>query len=1051
MKSPNAEIRMTNEVRMSNDEPPLHGAELAGVPAASASHVKSGDFGYTPSSRQYWRSLEELADTEEFREWLQREFPREAAVWDDRAIDRRRFLHLMAASLAFAGFSGGCSNQGEEKILPYVRAPEGVVPGKPRHYATAMPMGASTLGLVVTSREGRPIKIEGNELHPASLGATDAWAQASILTLYDPDRSQTVMRLGEISTWEAFLAELRGALGPRAGSGGEGVYVLSETVTSPTLARQMQGFRKKYPAARWHQYEPIGRDTERQAAQLAFGRDVTPIYDFSRANVVLSLDSDFLCQGPGAVRNAREFTARRKVRGEQKEMNRFFIVESTCSTTGTAADHRLPLAPRGVGRFALDLARRLGVPAIESREVNPQSNETDSQSDLREQWLAAVAGDLEKNRGTSIVLAGDQQPAWVHAIVHAINAYLGNHGETIRFVGPIEAEPTNQYESLRELVDAMKAGDVDLLVLLGGNPAYNAPGELDFGDALLGLTKGQHITVHFNHYDDETSALCRWHIPAAHYLESWSDARSFDGTASVVQPLIDPLYGSKSIHEIVSALADEAVLSSYDIVRATWQELLGADFELRWRRTLHDGVMEGTVAENVSVTLQLDATALRSAISQSGDGKSDGGLEIAILPDPTIFDGRFANNGWLQELPKPITKLTWDNAILISKATADRLGVEREDIVRLEYAGRSVEGPVWIVPGHPHESITVNLGYGRRRGGRVLEDTGFDAYTLLPASGQRIGAGANIDPLGEKKPLACTQHHHLLESDVLEGRNIIHSGTLEQFRRDEHAVHAAGHHGEAEAVSLYPRYEYTGLQWGMAIDITACIGCNACVIACQAENNVPIVGKQGVKNGREMHWLRLDLYYQGERDNPQAIYQPMLCQHCETAPCEVVCPVVATSHSAEGLNEMTYNRCVGTRYCSNNCPYKVRRFNFFEYNHVADPVKKLVYNPEVTVRSRGVMEKCTYCVQRINAARIAAKIEQVDNGGELHIEDGSLQTACQQACPTQAIVFGNINDPDSQVARLKADALNYGVLSELGTLPRTTYLARLRNPHPDLT
>ena len=1042
---------MTNEVRMPNDEQEPRVAELARVPAASASSPKSGDFGYGKSGRHYWRSLEEVADTDEFREWLYREFPREAAVWDDEAIDRRRFLHLMAASLALAGFSGGCSNQGEEKILPYVRAPEGVVPGKPRHYATAMPMGASSLGLVATSREGRPVKIEGNELHPASLGATDAWAQASILSLYDPDRSQTVMRLGVISTWEAFLTELRGALEPRANSGGKGVYVLSETVVSPTLARQMQAFRKTYPAAQWHQYEPICRDTQRQAAQMAFGQDVSPIYDFSRAEIVLSLDSDLLCQGPGSVRYARQFMARRKVRGEKQEMNRFYAVESTCSATGTTADHRLPLAPKAVGRFALDLARRLGVPAIESLEANQAGTASKESSDAREQWLAVLAQDLEKNRGASIVLAGDQQPAWVQAVVHAINAHLGNHGETIRFIEPVEAEPTDQYESLRELARALKAGDVDVLILLGGNPAYKAPGEVGFVDALLGLTKAQKTTVHFSEYDDETSALCRWHIPAAHYLESWSDTRSFDGTASIVQPLIDPLFGGKSIHEMVSALIEPAVTSSYDLVRATWQERLGEDFESSWRRALHDGVVEDTGAENVSVELQLDAAAIGSAIAPSGDGKSEDDLEISIVPDPTVFDGRFANNGWLQELPKPITKLTWDNAILLSKATADRLGVEREDVARLNFAGRSVEGPVWIVPGHANDSVTVTLGYGRRRGGRVQQDAGFDCYPLLPASGQRIGAGATIEPLGEKKPLATTQHHHLLESDVLEGRNIIHSGTLEQFRRDHHAIHAAGHHGEAEPVTLYPGYEYTGLQWGMAIDMTSCVGCNACVVACQAENNVPIVGKQGVINGREMHWLRLDLYYQGDQENPAAIHQPMLCQHCETAPCEVVCPVMATTHSAEGLNEMTYNRCVGTRYCSNNCPYKVRRFNYLEYNHVTEPVKKLVYNPEVTVRSRGVMEKCTYCVQRINAARIAAKIDQVDNGGELQIDDGSLQTACQQACPTEAIVFGNINDPDSQVARLKADALNYGVLSELGTLPRTTYLARLRNPHPDLS
>jgi molybdopterin-containing oxidoreductase family iron-sulfur binding subunit len=1046
---------------MTNDESAPQVADLARVLVKDVAGPKSGDFGYTPAKsgdfgyetcegKRYWRSLEELADTEQFQAWLHREFPREASLFDDQALDRRRFLHLMAASLALAGFAGGCSNQGEEKILPYVRAPEGIVPGKAMHYATAMPMGAGSLGLVVSSREGRPIKIEGNELHPASLGATDAWAQASILSLYDPDRSQTVMHLGEISTWESFLAELRGALEPRASAGGKGVFVLSETICSPTLARQMRAFLKKYPEARWVQYEPVNRDNARQGARLAFGQDATAVYDFARAKVVVSLDSDFLCQGAGSVRDARQFMDGRKVRGERKEMNRLFVVESTCTGTGAAADHRLAIAPSDVGRFTLALANRLAVPDIDSNGDDQARSTSDSP---REKWLAAVAGDLEANRKSSIVLAGDQQPAWVHAVVHAINARLGNHGETIQFVEPIETEPSNQYESLAKLVEAMKGGEVELLVLLGGNPVYNAPGELGFGAALLELTKKQKTTVHFSLYDDETSAVCRWHIPEAHYLESWSDVRSVDGAASIVQPLIAPLYGGRTAHEMLSALSDVAVQASYEIVRATWQEQFGKDFDRHWRRAVHDGVVEETAHEPISVVTKLDAKSLRSAVDSFEKGKPAGGaLEIAILPDPTVFDGRFANNGWLQELPKPITKLTWDNAVLLAKATAERIGVKNEDVVRLHFGDRTVEGPVWIVPGHPIDSATVHLGYGRRRGGRVLAGAGFDAYALLPASGQRIGRGVTIERVGIQKPLACTEHHHLLEEpDVLTGRNIIHSGTLAEFLRDEHSVHAAAHHGEEHAHTLYPLYEYKGLQWGMAIDLTACTGCNACVVACQSENNIPIVGKEGVSKGREMHWLRLDLYYEGGPDNPQAVHQPMLCQHCETAPCEVVCPVMATTHSAEGLNEMTYNRCVGTRYCSNNCPYKVRRFNFLEYNGQPEPVLKLLRNPEVTVRSRGVMEKCSYCVQRISAARIAAKIEQVEGGGELAIEDGSLQTACQQACPTEAIVFGNISDPESQVARLRADPLSYGVLSELGTRPRTTYLARLRNAHADLT
>jgi molybdopterin-containing oxidoreductase family iron-sulfur binding subunit len=815
----------------------------------------------------------------------------------------------------------------------------------------------------------------------------------------------------------------------------------------------MRAFQKKYPEARWIQYEPINRDSVREGARLAFGNDASAVYDFTRAKTVVALDSDFLSRGSGHVRYARQFMDGRKVRDERKEMNRLFVIESTCSATGAAADHRLAVRPSEVGRFAVELARRIG--ATDVPDVGPADDGQDraKPDSKREAWLAAVAADLESSRRASIIVAGDQQPAWVHTIVHAINAHLGNHGETIRFIEPIEVEPSNQFESLGKLALAMKGGEVELLVVLGGNPVYNAPRELGFGDALLALTKKQKTTVHFSLYDDETSALCRWHVPEAHYLEAWSDVRSFDGTASIVQPLIQPLYGGRTAHEMVSALTDAAVGASYDIVRATWQEEFAADFERRWRKAVHDGVIEGSAHKPKSVEMNIDGQALRAAMEASnGQEPASGTLELEILPDSTIFDGRFANNGWLQELPKPITKLTWDNAVLLAKATADRLGVKNEDVVRLSYGERTIEGSVWIVPGHPSDSVTVHLGYGRHRGGRVLAGAGFDAYALLPTSGLRIGRGATIERVGTQRPLACTEHHHLLdEPDVLAGRNIIHSGTLAQFLRDEHSIHAAAHHGEEQPHTLYPLYEYKGLQWGMAIDMTACTGCNACVVACQAENNIPIVGKEGVSKGREMHWLRLDLYYEGAPDNPQAVHQPMLCQHCETAPCEVVCPVMATTHSAEGLNEMTYNRCVGTRYCSNNCPYKVRRFNFLEYNGQPEPVLKLLRNPEVTVRSRGVMEKCTYCVQRISAARIAAKIEQVERGGELAIEDGSLQTACQQACPTEAIVFGNVNDPESQVAKLKANPLNYGVLSELGTRPRTTYLARLRNPHPDLS
>jgi molybdopterin-containing oxidoreductase family iron-sulfur binding subunit len=1043
---------MTQEISRTDERP----TQVAGANEASTGielRVPSDDLGGMVDRRhpQFWRSLSELADTDEFRQWLHREFPREASVWDGGGVDRRKFLQLMAASLTLAGFASGCSNQGEEKIVPYVHAPENMVLGRPLYFATTMPRGAGSLGLVAQSREGRPIKVEGNPDHPASLGATDTFAQASILTLYDPDRSATVMHLGEISTWEAMLTDLRSLLKGFAGNGGSGLRVLSEPVVSPTLARQMDELLKAYPQARWHQYEPISRDNQRQGMQLAFGAEGAPIYDFSAAAVVVALDSNFLDDGPGAVRYARDFAARRKV--EPATMNRLYSVEGTFTTTGATADHRLAVKPTEVGAFTVALARKLGVAAAEQLAANANGDDKWQSEPERRRWVEAIAADLEDKRGQGVVVVGAQQPGWVHALAQAINDRLGNIGKTVRFIRPIEAAPVNGYESVAELVAAMNAGEVELLVILEGNPAYQTPREMNFAEALQRFASSRNRrAIRYGLYYDETSVLCHWHVPATHFLESWSDARSFDGTASIIQPLIAPLYEGRTIHEMMSALTDTAVKAPLEIVRATWQQALGDEFAGRWSRLLHDGVIKETAFEPLSLTLNINQAELSSAVEAartSNAGK--GNLEISILPDPTLYDGCYANNAWLQELPKPITKLTWDNAVLLAPATAKRLGLAVEDVVSLVYNGYAVEGPVWIVPGHPLDAVTVYLGHGRRQGGQVFADVGFDAYPLLPSSGQRIGVGASLERLGGKIPLACTQHHHLLEGlDVLEGREILRTGTLAAYQRDPDSV-VHSEHGHESEHSLYPAYPYEGLQWGMVVDLTACTGCSACVIACQAENNIPVVGKEGVMNGREMHWLRIDMYYESDPEAPKAVHQPMLCQHCEKAPCEVVCPVMATSHSAEGLNEMTYNRCVGTRYCSNNCPYKVRRFNFFEYHQPQEPVEAMKYNPEVTVRSRGVMEKCTYCVQRINHARISAKIAQVESGAEtLQIEDGTLQTACQQVCPTKAITFGNINDRASAVAKLKNDPRNYGVLAGLGTQPRTTYLARIRNTHTDL-
>jgi molybdopterin-containing oxidoreductase family iron-sulfur binding subunit len=966
--------------------------------------------------QQYWRSLEELAQTEDFQEFLHREFPRKASVMG--SVSRREFLKLMGASLALAGLNA-CTNQPREKIVPYVRPPEEVIPGKPLFFATAMPLGGFARGVLVESHMGRPTKIEGNPEHPASLGATDVFAQASVLTLYDPDRSQVVINAGRISTWDNFLTSVTAGLEEQGLKKGSGMRVLTETVTSPTLAHQLQQLLTEFPSAKWHQYEPAGRDNVRAGARLAFGEPVDTHYRFDQADVILALDADFLCANPGSLRYARDFAGKRSVQEEHAEMNRLYVVESTPSNTGSMADHRLSLRASEIEGFARALAQELGV------EIKGTTGE--GHANPHHDWIAALARDLQGHRSSSIVLAGDQQPPVVHALVHAINHALGNVGETVIYTEPVEANPVDQMESLRDLVKDIEAGLVEILVILSGNPVFTTPADLHFADRLDKVK----LRIHLGLYDDETSELCHWHLPETHYLESWSDARAYDGTVTIIQPLIAPLYGGKSAHELLAALMGKSGRSGHDIVRDYWKSRYPTeDFEKLWQISLHDGLIADTALPPKDVELKIESLDSQSATPQ--------GLELIFQPDPTIGDGRFANNGWLQELPKPLTKLTWDNAALISFTTAEHLGLTNGDVVELRYQGRMVNAPIWIMPGHADDAVTVHLGYGRKRTGRVGQGAGFNAYTLCTSDAPWFGSGLEIEKNGKHYSLASTQDHQSME-----GRHLVRVGTIEHYQEHPDFVRHMVH--EIEPASLLPAYEYEGYKWGMAIDLNACIGCNACVVACQSENNIPVVGKKEVENGREMHWIRLDHYYEGNPANPEGSYhQPVPCMHCENAPCELVCPVEATVHSDEGLNEMVYNRCVGTRYCSNNCPYKVRRFNFLQYADKNTESLKLLNNPDVTVRDRGVMEKCTYCVQRINTARIEAKKE------DRQIGDGEVVTACQAVCPTQAIVFGDLNNPESQVTKRKAEPLNYGLLTELNTNPRTTYLARLRNPNPEL-
>ncbi len=970
---------------------------------------------------RYWRSLEELADTPAFREMLHREFPRQASEWLD-PVGRREFLKLMTASLGLAGLTS-CTRQPTEKIMPYVRAPEEIVPGKPLFYATALPFRGYGMGVLVESHMGRPTKIEGNPQHPASRGATDAFAQASVLTLYDPDRSQTVVYGGRINTWERFTTDLREAMASQTAKRGAGLRILTETVTSPTLAHQIRTLLEALPEARWHQYESVSNDNVLGGMELAFGQPVGIHYDFAKADVILSLDADFLLGEPASVRYARDFASKRQVTGDGTHMNRLYVAECATTLTGAMADHRLAVRASEVKALAKLVANGVSDAVMEGEREADRWAEAGG----HKKWIEAVVKDLRSHRGSSIVLAGCRQSPGVHATAHWINRMLGNFGKTLIYTDAVEPSPVKHLESLRELTKAMAAGRVEMLIILGGNPVFTAPADLEFGEHLSRVK----FKVHLGLYEDETAQKCQWHVPQAHELEAWGDVRAYEGTVSIIQPLIEPLYGGKSAHELLAAMRGEPDASGYEIVREYWRgQHRGDDFEMFWRRTLHDGIMAGT-------SLPGKTPPQNPAINELSETSRDwSGLEINFAPDPTIWDGRFSNNGWLQELPKPLTKLTWDNAVLLSPHTAKELQLLNEDLVELRLGGRSVRGPVWILPGHADGAVTVHLGYGRTRAGRVGERAGFRVEDLRTSDAFWFGPGLEIRKTGQHHKLACTQDHHSME-----GRPIVRAATLSEFMKNPHFAHEGAEHPSPEQ-SLLPAFKYEGYAWGMAVNQNACIGCNACVIACQAENNIPVVGKQQVSNGREMHWLRIDEYHSGSPEEPEHYFQPMLCQHCEKAPCETVCPVAATVHDSEGLNTMVYNRCVGTRYCSNNCPYKVRRFNFLQYADLETPVLKMLRNPDVTVRTRGVMEKCTYCVQRISAARIQAEKE------ERHIHDGEVVTACQGACPTQAIVFGDINDPESRVSKLKRDPLNYSVLGELNTQPRTTYLAKLTNPNP---
>jgi molybdopterin-containing oxidoreductase family iron-sulfur binding subunit len=992
--------------------------------------------------KKFWRSVDELADSPDFAELVNEEFPSQASEWID-PVSRRSFLKVMGASMALAGLAG-CTKQPDEPIYPYVTAPPDLTLGKPDYFASAFPFTTGAVPVLIKSSAYRPIKVDGNPEHPYIRGGSDPITQATLLDMYDPDRSQHVVYRGETRNWASFLAAFRGMLADKKPGGGQGLYFLSATVTSPTLAAQWQQGQKNYPQAKFVQYDPVNRDNHYAAAKQAFGQFVDAQYHLDQADVIVSLDADFLggAQFPGFHKLARDYAQKRKLDGTD-QMNRLYVVESVTTTTGFKAEHRLAVKPSQVAAFAQSLASAVGAGGAASG----------SWSDHDAKYLQGVAADLKGNGSKCVVIPGEFAPPDVHLAAFAINQALGNVGRTVVYTDTVNPMPSIQGDDLKALVADMNAGKVDWLVILNANPVYATPADLDFESALNKVGTVVHLGSHL----DETGEQAHWHINNAHYLEMWSDARAYDGTVSIVQPMIDPMYGGHTAHEILQSLLDNPDVAAYDAVRATWMgnggTLAKGDAEFNWRKALHDGWIDGTAFTPKTVTP-------KGGLATSTSTAAASGIEVAFRPDAHVYDGRYANVGWMQEIPRPVTNLSWDNAAQMSYATLEKFGLAENDAVEITVGGKKIIAGALAIPGQAEGVVVVTLGQGRRSG-RVAGGVGYNAYLIQQSAAPWAQTGASLGKTGDIYDICVTKSHHIDQRSVKAGgdgsgthsiegnesldRGIIRYATLEEFKSNPEFAHE----GEGRDVpepdeTMFPAYRYDKNAWGMSIDLNSCVGCNACVAACYAENNIPVVGRQQVKIGRLMQWIRIDTYFEGDLAAPRAHFQPMTCHHCENAPCEQVCPVGATVHSPEGLNLMIYNRCVGTRYCSNNCPYKVRRFNFLLYSDYETESLKLMRNPDVSVRSRGVMEKCSYCSQRIQEVKIAADKENRD------IRDGEIRTACQQSCPTDAIVFGNINDRESRVAQLKTQERTYGVLADINTRPRTTYVAGVLNINEEL-
>jgi molybdopterin-containing oxidoreductase family iron-sulfur binding subunit len=1042
-----------------------------------------------PGPPKHWVSLEHLADKPEVKALMEREFPEGADKID--APTRRTFLTLMSASFAMMGLTG-CIRRPEEHIIPYQKLPEGMTLGIPQHYATTVSHRGEGLGVLVECHEGRPTKIEGNPEHPASLGGTMPQTQAMILELYDPDRVQQPHKDGKPATYDQVVGELTSKLDAAAQNGGARLRVLMESTTSPSAARLKTAFLQRFPKAKIHTYDSASAANVRAGTKIAFGDSLRPVYQLDRARVVLAVDSDFLYGEPASVVNTKAWSRTRKIQKQGDRMSRLYVVEPALSVTGMNADHRLRV-PAGsiedfLGAVAAELVKR-GAP------LNALASKVKANAAYDAKFIGWAVDELMKARGSGIVMVGSRQPPSAHALGWAINDALGNLNRTVRFA-KTDLDLSDPVADLKALTTDMSSGQVDTILVLNGIPAYSAPADLDFVTAYKKVATRFFLAAHH----DETAEVSTHILPRAHELETWGDMRAPDGTTSLAQPLIAPIFDGKSELEILALAAKTPETRGHDIVRATFHAnadvaLLNAGLNARkdpspvasaaaagsaapagsgsaaavpsaappsappvpaplpeeradktWRRALHDGLIRNTAGPFQDAKVDYEAVA-REAGKRPAVSPTAGALEITFSADSALHDGRFANVSWMPELPNPITKTVWDNTAWISPATATALGVNSGDVVRISLGGKSVEIPVWVVPGTADFSVQLHLGWGRRMIGRIAEGHGFDVSPLRTTAGFWFAQGATVAKTGSDYQIAVTQEHNMLE-----GRPIVREATLEEFRKDGDFAEKQGIE-HPPLLPLWDERKYEQHKWGMVIDLNACTGCNACVIACQAENNTPTVGKEQVTRQREMHWIRLDRYFSGTIDDPLVVNQPQMCQQCENAPCENVCPVNATSHSPEGLNEMTYNRCIGTRYCANNCPYKARRFNFLDYHEAVPETLKMVQNPNVSVRMRGVMEKCTYCVQRIQSAKIAAKrdgrVVTKDGKSFPLIKDGEIKSACEQACPADAIVFGDLNDPNSRVSRAAKSEIAYRVLEELNTKPRTSYISKIRNPHTE--